>query len=98
MFGLIERDLTEMRRVFAKYPEIGEIIVFGSRAMENFKKGSDVDIALKGPKITSEVLMKVLFELNEETTIPYFFDVLHYEKLNHSGLREHIDVHGKRFR
>lgn len=29
--------------------------------------------------------------------LPYYFDVVHYESLKHSGLKEHIDKFGKIF-
>jgi len=33
--------------------------------------------------------------LNEETLLPYFFDVVHYESLTEPRLVEHIDRVGK---
>ncbi|MEW6606109.1 MAG: hypothetical protein AB1414_01475 [bacterium] len=33
--------------------------------------------------------------LNEETPLPYFFDVVHYESINNPDLIEHINRMGK---
>jgi predicted nucleotidyltransferase len=98
MFGLQDRDFAEMQRIFDKYPEIEEIIIFGSRAMGNYKKGSDVDLAVKGKNLSGAVIREIEFELNEETQIPYFFDVLQYEALTNEKLRKHIDEFGCRFK
>lgn len=97
MFGLLARDITEMQHVFNKYPDIEAVMIFGSRALGNYKKGSDVDIAVKGRNLSDAMIRAIQFELNEETQIPYFFDVLHYESLTNDALRQHIDEFGKQF-
>ena len=51
MFGLIERDIEYIVKAMKKFNEIEKAIVFGSRAMGNYKKGSDVDIAIIGDGI-----------------------------------------------
>ncbi len=77
-FGLTHSDLHAIKQVLAKYPQIEQAIIFGSRAKGNYKPGSDVDIALKGAHLTSQLINRVSFELNEETTMPYHFDVLNF--------------------
>ena len=42
-----------------------------------------------------ETLNRLNDLLNEEYPLPYFFDLLHYEKLNNEKLRNHIDTIGK---
>ena len=44
MFGLIERDIEYIVKAMKKFNEIEKAIVFGSRAIGNYKKGSDVFI------------------------------------------------------
>lgn len=97
MFGLQARDFTEMQRVFNNYPDIEAVVIFGSRATGNYKKGSDVDIAVKGKHLTGTMIRAIALELNEETQIPYFFDVLHYETVTNGALKKHIDEFGKLF-
>lgn len=97
MFGLESRDLSEMASVFSKHPEIEEVIIFGSRAMGNFKAGSDIDIALKGKKLNESTVREIEFELNEETCIPYFFDIICFEAIKNDALRKHIDDVGVEF-
>ena len=48
MCGLLDRDIKYIRKALEKYDEIEKAVIFGSRAMGNYKKGSDVDIAIDG--------------------------------------------------
>lgn len=53
-YGLTEDTLTRMAEVFARMPKLEEVILYGSRAMENYRAGSDIDLALKGsPSVNS---------------------------------------------
>ncbi len=89
-FGFKIGDLDLIITVIQKYPQIEQAIVFGSRAKGNYKTGSDVDIALKGD-IDWEIVSNLNNDLNEETTLPYMFDVLDYNSIDNIALREHID-------
>ncbi len=72
---------------------VREAILFGSRAKGNYKPGSDIDIAVKGD-ISKDQLARLLTDF-EESTLPYFVDVVVYENLKNDALREHIDRVGK---
>lgn len=92
MFGLLERDMTCIREAISYFPEIERAVIFGSRAMGNYKKGSDVDIAIVGESITKNTVSKLHDLLNEEYLLPYFFDVVHYESIANVDLIRHIDI------
>lgn len=94
MFGLKPTDIDIILKTFRQYPEIREAIVYGSRAMGNFKPGSDVDIALKGT-INLEIVQNVSAELNERSPLPYKFDVIAYSMIDLKPLIDHIDQFGK---
>ena len=55
-----------------------------------------MDLAIKGDRITYEITARFADCLNEEKPLPYFFDVLHYEAIAESKLKEHIDRVGMR--
>jgi len=93
--GLSKADLQIILDVFKKYPEVETAILYGSRAMGNFKNGSDIDIALKGTNLKQETCSNIHFELEEETLLPYFFDITNYNLIENIKLREHIDRVGK---
>jgi predicted nucleotidyltransferase len=48
MFGLKEKDITDIRAVLQSFPEVEKALIFGSRARGNHRHGSDVDMALMG--------------------------------------------------
>jgi len=89
--GLRQPDLDIVLSVLGEFPNVKEAIIFGSRAKGNFKNGSDVDIALKGENINLEIVSNISYRLNEETVLPYKFDVLDYQSINNSKLTEHIN-------
>jgi len=90
-FGLRDSDISEIVKVLQQYSEIEQAILFGSRAKGNYKPGSDVDIALKGENISHQTVNKLRFQLNEETLMPYEFDILNYHTIKGRALVEHID-------
>ncbi len=83
-----------IKEAIHSFPDVKEAIVFGSRAMGNFKKGSDIDIALKG-NLKDNTLIKLQVILDEELPIPYYFDLVDYQHIENQALKLHIDVEGK---
>ncbi len=90
-YGLTHSDLDHINHAIAQFDEISEVWLFGSRAKGNYQPGSDLDLALKGDRITHTTVNRLSTYLNEETPLPYFFDIVHYETLNNISLVEHID-------
>lgn len=93
-FGLRESDLQDICFILEKFSQIEKTLIFGSRAKGNFKKWSDVDLSIIGKEITNELVAEINYFLNEETYLPYKFDVIHYEKVKNIDLKEHIDRMG----
>ncbi len=96
-YGLKQRDLDYLIKALEQFPEIEIAIIFGSRAKGNYKPASDLDIVVKGERIADNTILKLLDLLEEELPLPYFIDLLHYEKINNKELKEHIDRMGKVF-
>lgn len=86
--------LVMMAEIAGKFPEIERIDVFGSRVLGNAKQGSDIDLAVFGQSLTPQVLIAFQAYLEEETNIPYLFDIIHFESITNEALREHILQHG----
>jgi len=94
MFGLLDEDLVYIKEAIVNLPEIKKAVVFGSRAMGNYKKGSDVDIAISGEGVTRNTILQLGEYLNEVYPLPYFFDIIHYEEITNDKLKKHIDKVG----
>lgn len=88
--GLLNKDLTMILEATQMFPEIEQVILFGSRAKGTQKIGSDVDLAIKG-NISYDTVLGLSTVLNEEKALPYFFDVINYHSITESQLIEHID-------
>jgi len=88
--GLSEEDLRQIRTVLFDHKEVEEAILFGSRAKVTHHAGSDVDIALKGDCVDFQTVLSVSGQLNEESPLPYRFDVLDLKAVNSTELIDHI--------
>ena len=93
--GLKQSDLQVITDIIKKYSTIDSAVIFGSRAKGNFRSGSDVDIALFGKDIKRENILDINFLLNEETLMPYHFDILDFNTIQNPNLAEHIRRVGK---
>lgn len=96
MFGLKDSTTNIIIKEILRFKEIKEAIIFGSRAKGDFKRGSDIDLALKGPEINQDIVTKLSRRLNQEAPIPHFIDVIHYEQISSDELLQHIDRVGKK--
>ena len=94
-FGLLKRDFDFITKALITLPEIEKAVIFGSRAMGNYKKGSDIDIAIFGDKTTSNTITRLSASINQELPIPYFVDVIDYNTISNIKLKEHIEQEGK---
>lgn len=92
--GFLERDYYYMREAAERDPAIETLILFGSRALGNYKAGSDVDLAVKGAQVDRFTILSLSERLNEELPLPYFFDVLEYDAIENEALKNHIDRYG----
>ncbi|RLD78733.1 MAG: nucleotidyltransferase domain-containing protein [Bacteroidetes bacterium] len=89
-YGLIDSDLNNVISILLKNQKIDEIILFGSRAKGNFKKGSDIDIALKGATLKLIDIIDVTIEI-DSLLLPYKFDLIIFDRINEKALIDHIN-------
>ena len=92
-FGLSENVIASICGVRSKHPEIEEAVIYGSRAMGNYKPGSDIDIALKGT-IGLAALNRISMEI-DDLLLPYTFDLAIYSHIENGEFLEHIERAGK---
>lgn len=59
-------------------------------------KNSDVDLVVCD-KIPHDTLAQLKFQLEEETPLPYHFDIILWDEIENDKLREHILQHGREF-
>jgi predicted nucleotidyltransferase len=95
-FGLEPHWLDAIKEKVYACPYVERAVIFGSRAKGNYKRGSDVDIAVFGDLTYSQV-SHIEYQLNEETKVPLFFDVIAYKLVENENLKDHIDRVGIEF-
>jgi uncharacterized protein len=93
-YGLATNHLETIRSILAHDPTIEEAILYGSRATGTYKNASDIDLAIRGANVGLFQAASLKAKLEEETTIPYFFDIVAYQSIQSAELKQHIDEHG----
>ena len=96
-FGISETSMALIIEALTQSREIECASIFGSRAIGNYKNGSDIDLVVYGCQITTEIINQLSVQLNGELPIPYYFDIIHYESLENEPLKVHIDTFAKSF-
>jgi uncharacterized protein len=88
-FGLKKNTIERINSVFSGHPQIGEVIIYGSRAKGNYRNGSDIDLTIKGEAVTLSELMKIETEL-DDLLLPYKIDLSLLHKINDAEVIDHI--------
>lgn len=81
-FGITEEQYTWIKKILSTYLPSATIYVFGSRARGDYKKYSDLDLAIE---LTEPIQMKTWSELQEqfsECFIPYKIDLVDMSKID----------------
>ena len=82
----------KLTRIFATYPELTEVRLFGSRATGKAKAYSDIDLATRGI-VDDSRLGRLALDL-EDLDIPQTCDLKAYESIKSALLKRHIDTCG----
>jgi predicted nucleotidyltransferase len=96
MYGLSDQNIVYIQQVFELFPEIEQVILYGSRAKGNFKMGSDIDLTLLGKDLNLTLLNKV-DNILDDLYLPYFFDISIFNQIKNVELLDHINQVGELF-
>lgn len=95
-YGINDNNWNKIMMLIANQPNVDEAILFGSRAKGNFREGSDIDVCIKGEKLTLQDVYSIL-KAYDDTYLLYKLDLLIYNQINEPALKEHIDRVGVTF-
>lgn len=95
-FGLSDASIKKLLSVLGKKSSIQKAIIYGSRAIGNFRESSDIDMTLFGESLVEKDLFVLLDEI-DDLLLPYTLDLSIYHLLKNENLKEHINRVGKVF-
>lgn len=93
-YGLTDRSYKKIKEVINKYSDY-EFIVFGSRARDDYKNGSDLDLAVKGEM--NEKNYYAILNSFDLLDIPYMIDIVFISKIKKKELLDAIQRDGVKF-
>jgi len=88
-YGLKDETIKQIHTIFTRFPQIDEVIIYGSRAKGNYRNGSDIDLTLSGTGINLDVINRLNLEL-DDLLLPYTFDISIYQQITNPDLIKHI--------
>jgi len=88
-FGLSITTIEQLKSVFAQYPEISRIILYGSRAKGTHKPGSDIDLTLVSETLSHHQLLAIENQI-DDLLLPYRVDLSLFRAIDNPDLIEHI--------
>ncbi len=94
-FGLKPEAIEKICNVFSAYPQIQQVILYGSRAKGTQREGSDIDLAIQGD-LTLPQLLKIENTL-DDLLLPYHIDLALMHHIYNPKLLEHIGRVGEVF-
>lgn len=92
-FGLDERVLSLILEVLSSHEWIERAVLFGSRARGDYKKTSDIDIAIYADRNVRAELNQLREQL-EELPIIFNIDIVEVSTLQNDKLIHHIEEDG----
>ena len=87
--GIRDEVIQEICEIAEKY-KVEKVILFGSRARGDFRRTSDIDLAVKGGDFINFAL-----DVDEETSTLLMFDFVDLNRSIQQDLRENIEREGR---
>lgn len=87
--GIRPEVIEEIRNLAQKY-DIEKVILFGSRARGDFRRTSDIDIAVTGGDF-----VRFALDVDEETSTLLEYDIVNLDRDMQDELRESIEKEGR---
>ena len=93
-YGIPEKEWDRVVRTIAREERVLGIVLYGSRAKETFRDGSDIDLCLEAPDLDFQALRKIENDL-DDLLLPWKIDVAVRQRIDDPDLLEHIGRVGK---
>jgi predicted nucleotidyltransferase len=94
-YGLPLKAIQQINAIFSQYPQIKQVILYGSRAKGNYRQGSDIDLTIEGA-IELSTLLKIEQQI-DDLLLPWSVDLSVLSQIDNLELVEHIKRKGQVF-
>ena len=91
-----DKSVDFLTRIFREFPQVKEVILYGSRAKETHHERSDIDLVIRNSEISRQTLGKIKLEI-DNSDVPYLVDLQIMENIKNRQLIDHINRVGKMF-
>jgi predicted nucleotidyltransferase len=95
-FGLKQETIDAINSVFANFPQVKEVILYGSRAKGNYHSGSDIDLTMNGEELDFNTQYRIEHVL-DDLLLPYKIDLSIRNHIDNPELLNHIERVGLMF-
>ncbi|OEH85336.1 hypothetical protein BHU72_04375 [Desulfuribacillus stibiiarsenatis] len=89
-YGLKEEVIDNLLEVITGNPKIEKVVLYGSRAKNTYRVGSDIDLALYGEDI-NVIDINLISNKLDDLYLPYHIDLSIYNKIENPEFVEHIN-------
>ena len=93
-YGLSPAQLEALCAVFAAYPAVQAVWIYGSRARGDYRPGSDIDLCIFGEGLDLRMESQ-LYHALDDLLLPYHIDLALAHKLTNSPLLARIEQEGQ---
>ena len=88
--GLPGAAVQKIHGVFTHYPQVKRVLLYGSRARGDYKRGSDIDMTIcRDGAADRNLLTRIYFDL-DDLLLPYMIDLSLLDEIDDPGMLEHI--------
>ncbi|PCJ18795.1 MAG: hypothetical protein COB02_10200 [Candidatus Cloacimonadota bacterium] len=89
MYGLNQSLIDDLITIFSNFQQIDKVVLYGSRAKGNYRKGSDIDLSFFGETLNLNAIFKIQDKI-EDLDSPYLFDLSIFHQIDNPDLIDHI--------
>lgn len=92
--GLPAGVADQLRVSLRHYPEVSQVLLFGSRAMGTHRPNSDIDLCLDAPDMSFPTYLQLAEHLDEQL-LPYSLDLVLKHQIDNPDFLSHIERVGR---
>ena len=89
-FGLPVHAVEKLHGVFAEWPQIQRVLLYGSRAKGNYRPGSDIDLSIEDDEELSLAQLLAIENRIDDLLLPWMVDLSLKRQIDNPALLEHI--------